>query len=178
MERLHKALEATGLAGKEKKHPLDLNAAERRMTAVASLSVAEPELLLLDEPTRDFDARRQELFEAWLAERPGARAAARSGFSIVHDDGRRLIIRSATGAEMEALAELGFQCRLLSDTPAEVFPPRKAGPCAGARPATFAAPENNIMGGKARSLQEPGRADRSLCDAAQKLPRPARAARE
>ena len=59
--------------------------------------------------------------------RPGARAAARGFFPIVHDDGRRLIIRSAAGAEMEALAELGFQCRLLSDTPAEVFPPRKVG---------------------------------------------------
>ncbi len=83
MERLHKALEATGLAGKEKKHPLDLNAAERRMTAVASLSVAEPELLLLDEPTRDFDARRQELFEAWLAERPGAVLAVSHDFDFV-----------------------------------------------------------------------------------------------
>ena len=83
MERLHKALEATGLAGKEKKHPLDLNAAERRMTAVASLSVAEPELLLLDEPTRDFDARRQELFEAWLAERTGAVLAVSHDFGFV-----------------------------------------------------------------------------------------------
>lgn len=83
MERLEKALGATGLAGKEKKHPLDLNAAERRMVAVASLSVAEPEMLLLDEPTRDFDARRQELFEAWLAERPGAVLAVSHDFDFV-----------------------------------------------------------------------------------------------
>ena len=82
-ERLHEALEAAGLAGKEKKHPLDLNAAERRMVAAASVSVAEPELLLLDEPTRDFDARRQELFEAWLAERPGAVLAVSHDFDFV-----------------------------------------------------------------------------------------------
>jgi energy-coupling factor transport system ATP-binding protein len=83
MERLEKALDAAGLAGKEKKHPLDLNAAERRMVAAASLSVAEPELLLLDEPTRDFDARRQELFEAWLAERTGAVLAVSHDFDFV-----------------------------------------------------------------------------------------------
>ena len=59
--------------------------------------------------------------------RPGARAAARGGFAIVHDDGRRLIIRSAAGAEMEALAELGFQCRLLPFAPLAVFPASKAG---------------------------------------------------
>ena len=82
-ERLITALETAGLAGKEKKHPLDLNAAERRMVAAASVSVAEPELLLLDEPTRDFDARRQELFEAWLAERPGAVLAVSHDFDFV-----------------------------------------------------------------------------------------------
>ncbi len=66
MERLEEALLATGLRGKEKKHPLDLNAAERRMVAVASIAVRGAELLLLDEPSRDFDPQWQELFEEWL----------------------------------------------------------------------------------------------------------------
>ena len=72
MERLDEALRATGLRGKEKKHPLDLNAAERRMVAVASIAVRGAELLLLDEPSRDFDPRWRELFEEWLCGQKGA----------------------------------------------------------------------------------------------------------
>jgi energy-coupling factor transporter ATP-binding protein EcfA2/energy-coupling factor transporter transmembrane protein EcfT len=69
MERMRQALSATGLSGKEEKHPLDLNAAERRMVAVASLSVREGDLMLLDEPTRDFDPEWQTRFEEWMVSR-------------------------------------------------------------------------------------------------------------
>ena len=54
--RLSASLDETGLTGKEGCHPLDLNSAERRMVALASLGIREPELLLLDEPTRELDA--------------------------------------------------------------------------------------------------------------------------
>jgi ABC-type Fe3+/spermidine/putrescine transport system ATPase subunit len=37
-------------------HPLDLHTAQRRMVAVASLEALKPAILLLDEPSRDFDA--------------------------------------------------------------------------------------------------------------------------
>ena len=69
LERMRQALSATGLSGKEEKHPLDLNSAERRMVAVASLSVREGDLLLLDEPTRDFDPEWQARFEEWMLSR-------------------------------------------------------------------------------------------------------------
>gem|GEM_PF-56782 len=72
MERLDAALRATGLRGKEKSHPLDLNAAERRMVAVASIAVRGVDLLLLDEPSRDFDPRWRELFEEWLCSHSAA----------------------------------------------------------------------------------------------------------
>ena len=57
--------------------------------------------------------------------RSGARAAAQGRFHVVHDDGRRLIIRAASGDEMDALAALGFQCRFLPSTPL-VFAPAPA----------------------------------------------------
>lgn len=79
MERLDAALRATGLRGKEKRHPLDLNAAERRMVAVASIAVRDAELLLLDEPSRDFDPQWQELFEEWL------RGQSAAVLAISHD---------------------------------------------------------------------------------------------
>ena len=50
--------------------------------------------------------------------RRGARAAAKGSFRIVHDDGRRLVVRSsAPAADVEALGGLGFQCRRLPDAP-------------------------------------------------------------
>ena len=65
-ERLERTLKMSGLKGKEKRHPLDLNSAERRMTAAASLSIREPELLLLDEPTRELDDEWLSIFLKWL----------------------------------------------------------------------------------------------------------------
>ena len=54
--------------------------------------------------------------------RKGARAAAaQTGFQIVHDDGRRLVVRSsAPAADVEALGLLGFQCRLLPTAPLDL----------------------------------------------------------
>lgn len=70
--RLSAALEETGLTGKEGCHPFDLNSAERRMVALASLGIREPELLLLDEPTRELDTGWLARFERWLANRRAA----------------------------------------------------------------------------------------------------------
>ncbi len=65
---LSKVIEQTGLTGREKTHPLDLNSAERRMVAVASLAVRQPKLLLLDEPTRELDSFWLAIFNRWLEE--------------------------------------------------------------------------------------------------------------
>ena len=70
--RLSASLDETGLTGKEGCHPLDLNSAERRMVALASLGIREPDLLLLDEPTRELDAGWLARFERWLANRRAA----------------------------------------------------------------------------------------------------------
>ncbi|QRG79825.1 ABC transporter ATP-binding protein [Citrobacter sp. R56] len=48
-------------------HPLDLHTAQRRMVAVASLEAMTPAILMLDEPSRDFDAHWLAVFENWLA---------------------------------------------------------------------------------------------------------------
>lgn len=70
--RLRQALEETGLTGREECHPLDLHSAERRMVALASIGIREPELLLLDEPTRELDDEWQTCFEHWLEARSAA----------------------------------------------------------------------------------------------------------
>ncbi len=66
-QRTRAALELCGLADVAQAHPLDLHAAQRRMVAVASLEALAPPVLLLDEPSRDFDERWLAVFEGWLA---------------------------------------------------------------------------------------------------------------
>ncbi len=65
-QRTLQALDVCNLVEVAHKHPLDLHSGQRRMVAVACLSAVAPKLLLLDEPSRDFDARWMDCFEHWL----------------------------------------------------------------------------------------------------------------
>lgn len=65
--RVEEALTLCHLEEVAQAHPLDLHVAQRRMVAVASLEALSPPLLLLDEPSRDFDDRWLGIFESWLA---------------------------------------------------------------------------------------------------------------
>lgn len=55
-----KALELTGLSGKEGENPYDLEMYERKMTAIASVLAMDTDVLILDEPTiaQDWRGRR------------------------------------------------------------------------------------------------------------------------
>lgn len=66
-QRTAAALALCGLADVAQAHPLDLHIAQRRMVAVASLEALAPPLILLDEPSRDFDEHWLGIFEGWLA---------------------------------------------------------------------------------------------------------------
>ena len=65
--RVEEALTLCQLEEVADAHPLDLHVAQRRMVAVASLEALSPPMLLLDEPSRDFDDRWLGIFENWLA---------------------------------------------------------------------------------------------------------------
>ncbi len=80
--RVAHALEVTGLSDREDAHPLDLNAGERRLLTLASLIAQDTALILLDEPTRDFDAPQLERFEAWMS---AAQRDGRAMLFISHD---------------------------------------------------------------------------------------------
>ncbi|QLO41407.1 ATP-binding cassette domain-containing protein [Citrobacter freundii] len=81
-QRTAAALQLCQLADVADAHPLDLHTAQRRMVAVASLEAMAPALLLLDEPSRDFDAHWLAIFENWLAV---CRARGTSVVAISHD---------------------------------------------------------------------------------------------
>ena len=72
LERARRSLARVGLEGFEARHPRDLSSGERERLALAAVLVAEPELLVLDEPTRGVDPVRKDELVALLREQaPG-----------------------------------------------------------------------------------------------------------
>jgi energy-coupling factor transport system ATP-binding protein len=74
LDRARRALAAVGLAGFEERHPRDLSSGERERLALASVLVAEPDLLVLDEPTRGVDPERKDELAALLRTQAPGRA--------------------------------------------------------------------------------------------------------
>jgi energy-coupling factor transport system ATP-binding protein len=69
------ALDAVGLAWAAGRHPRDLSSGERERLGLAAVAVSEPDVLVLDEPTRGVDPARKAELAAWLEE-TAARGAA------------------------------------------------------------------------------------------------------
>ncbi len=65
-QRACAALDRVGLGWAAARHPRDLSSGERERLALASVAVAEPDLLILDEPTRGLDPERKAALGAWL----------------------------------------------------------------------------------------------------------------
>ncbi len=79
--RAREALARVGLAGFERRHPRDLSTGERERLALASVLVAEPDVLVLDEPTRGVDPpRKSELADILRSE-----SASRATLIVTHD---------------------------------------------------------------------------------------------
>ena len=76
-----RALDELGLAGLERRHPRDLSSGERERLALASVLVADPDILILDEPTRGVDPPRK----AQLAELIRREAPHRATLVVTHD---------------------------------------------------------------------------------------------
>ncbi|HUJ92867.1 MAG TPA: ABC transporter ATP-binding protein [Gaiellaceae bacterium] len=103
VERGRRALEDVGLAWAERTHPRDLSSGERERLALATVLVTEPDLLVLDEPTRGVDPERKAELAALLR----AQAARRATLVVTHDVvfAQEAADREVSlGAEREALA--------------------------------------------------------------------------
>ncbi len=80
-DRAARTLAAVGLAGLEARHPRDLSSGERERLALATVLVSEPDLLVLDEPTRGVDPERKAELAALLRAAAGGRAT----LVVTHD---------------------------------------------------------------------------------------------
>jgi energy-coupling factor transport system ATP-binding protein len=65
-DRAAAALEQVGLGWAAARHPRDLSSGERERLGLAAVAVAEPDLLVLDEPTRGVDPDRKAEIGRWL----------------------------------------------------------------------------------------------------------------
>jgi energy-coupling factor transport system ATP-binding protein len=80
-ETAARALAEVGLAGYEGRHPRDLSSGERERLALAAVLATEPDVLVLDEPTRGVDPEAR----ARLASLLRSRAPGRATLLITHD---------------------------------------------------------------------------------------------
>jgi energy-coupling factor transport system ATP-binding protein len=83
-DRAGAELERVGLAHLGDRHPRDLSSGERERLGIAAVAVAEPDLLVLDEPTRGLDPDRKAVLSDWLV---SYAAAGRGVLIATHDRG-------------------------------------------------------------------------------------------
>ena len=99
-ERAQAALDRVGLGWAAERHPRDLSSGERERLGLAAVEVGEPELLILDEPTRGVDPERK----AELGARMLAYAATgRAVLVATHDRALPAHRRVALGEPREEL---------------------------------------------------------------------------
>ncbi|HEY8192299.1 MAG TPA: ATP-binding cassette domain-containing protein [Gaiellaceae bacterium] len=81
LRRARAALRLVDLEGFESRHPRDLSSGERERLALAAVLVTDPDLLLLDEPTRGVDPERKLALAALLR----SQAERRGTLVVTHD---------------------------------------------------------------------------------------------
>ena len=108
-----RALELTGLTGKEKENPYDLELYERKMTAIASVLAMDTDVLILDEPTIAQDWKGRQIIGGIirsLAERGKLVIAILHDMDFVAENFERVIIMAhgrmlADGTAKEVFAQ-------------------------------------------------------------------------
>ncbi len=109
--KLVEFLQGYDLEDKKYRYPRDLSVGERQRTAIAAISIHQPDMLLLDEPTRGLDNMAKEklgkLLQTWSH-------LGKSTLLVTHD-----VEFGAKFADRAAILENGFI--LFSGSPQEIF---------------------------------------------------------
>jgi energy-coupling factor transport system ATP-binding protein len=99
LARARRAVAGMGLAGYEDRHPRDLSSGERERLALAAVLVTEPDLLVLDEPTRGVDPERKLELAALLdADRGRATLVVTHDLEFARAVGHRIVSLEPEGA--------------------------------------------------------------------------------
>jgi iron(III) transport system ATP-binding protein len=89
-ERIRQVLDLVGLAGLEQRYPFQLSGGQQQRVALARAVVAEPRVLLLDEPLSNLDAKVREQARFWL--RDFQRRLGITAVYVTHDQAEALAI--------------------------------------------------------------------------------------
>ena len=112
MRRIPRVLEAVRLEGMEKKHPAELSGGQKQRLAIAAALAAQPDLLVLDEPTSQLDP-------------VGAQEVFSTVYELNKELGMTILMSSHAAEEMAEYADriglLSFGKLLLVDTPEKVY---------------------------------------------------------
>jgi energy-coupling factor transporter ATP-binding protein EcfA2 len=111
-------LDALGIAPLLDMYPRDLSVGERQRVALGAILAAEPEIVLLDEPTRGVDRAQKRAFMRYLA---GERVTGRTVIVATHD-----VELVAQSADRLILLEAGH---ILDDGPVREVMPRHSAYC-------------------------------------------------
>ena len=98
-----RAIAAVGLEGYEARHPRDLSSGERERLALAAVLATEPDVLVLDEPTRGVDSAARARLAALLRRD----AAGRATLLVTHDN-------DLVAAVADRVVELGERLELVA----------------------------------------------------------------
>ena len=109
-QRARAALDRVGLGWAADRHPRDLSSGERERLALAAVAVPEPDLLILDEPTRGIDPERKaelgRVARGVRGVREGRRSSRRTTATSRRTGGSALCFRDTSGSTG------GPRCRL------------------------------------------------------------------
>ncbi|HSM25134.1 MAG TPA: energy-coupling factor transporter ATPase [Anaerolineaceae bacterium] len=112
MRRIPRVLEAVRLDGMEKKHPAELSGGQKQRLAIAAALAAQPDLLVLDEPTSQLDP-------------VGAQEVFSTVYELNKELGMTILMSSHAAEEMAEYADriglLSFGKLLLVDNPERVY---------------------------------------------------------
>ncbi|MBT2519422.1 ATP-binding cassette domain-containing protein [Arthrobacter sp. ISL-28] len=142
-------------------HPRDLSAGERRILAIALQSMDDPQVLLIDEPTRGLD--------------PAARAAVSGALRAAADAGAAVLIAThdldfahGLGARILPMRDGVAPSSVAANAPELALPsPRRAG--AGPRPTVIGEPTDPQGAGRQRRIRMPRGIELAVLSAANLL---------
>ncbi|MFO1022415.1 MAG: ABC transporter ATP-binding protein [Planctomycetales bacterium] len=121
-DRVTTALQSVGLSGFEDRHTHQLSFGERKRVALAGILACHPEILILDEPSSNLDARARRRFMEILKECKAAQLIASHDLDLIVEHCSRVIILDqgrvqAQGPAREILANATLLSRYGLEVP-------------------------------------------------------------
>jgi iron(III) transport system ATP-binding protein len=118
-QAVQQAIELVGLSGLEQRYPSDLSGGQQQRVALARSAVAEPRVLLLDEPLSNLDAKLREQMRIDL--RRLVKKLGMTAIHITHDQTEAMAIADRILFLRNGRIEQAGAPRELYDTPATRF---------------------------------------------------------